>query len=958
MFKWSQNIKEKSKGLLLPRHTELTNLEKRLPIAIFFMVIAFFLIDSFEDITALRIYFKKSEAFGVLSCLAKFKLASVLFAAAFLLAQIVTYQLRSTAQKIYKDYGFSGNKIKKPEGLKSIYKFSFGLVLSIGLIYLLGNNDQGVAVVHHLICSNGNLVLAVILLLLIFGMTLINPYYTSLIPYQDCKEYYVEYKSFLIPNTFKWSKTHEALNKNSCLTDDDSPSLNSTLFQRLFAISHIWIACAVLLVLRSKYYDVSSKFVTPGFICILSVFGLISIGVCLLFYYKKNNWIWKDPNSRTELNTSILFSTVGFCAISLLFFILGLFQRDNVRLRLDLLIWAMYALLLGLSLFMLFRRRIGYYKGNELCKFFMAKFCDDVNSKVAQGIFSLVIVAIAISLHFTGDDFVYGISSINYILAAIVVFFTVAQLFSTYKYKYLQYFLYEKPSDNAKPAINSPGDYMWRNALAKTIIILILVSFVRTTLVEPNSYFEIFPVKVTDENINSPVKTTKQIDSTAIVSGEITLKMHLQRLLAKRKGDETLYFIANEGGGIRANYWSLLVLKELDKKLDTTLYDRTIATCGASGGAIGQGLYTIMKSNSDNLKQIDDKIDKIGCENFLSRDIFSLLCSTLGTRISPFPHDHKKRENTLGRGDMLQARRYGEMALDTSETLSKGRLFCGSIESFYKSSTDTHSYFPLSIINTTHVESGRRGVVSPLSNNEEVFSARVFVNEFRNEELSMNYMDALFLANRFPFVSPIAKIEEKGNFVDAGVFDNNGLSSLLDIRDYILLKSSDANKDAADKKEWENIKNKIYGHVELIIIENSKQSYFRSEFKKKNFNDKLCKIKSISNLRGNLSGAASTTAFKNYLFDKLDYDPNRDFFSDVRTLSLPYLIENKDALNTAFGGELVGETNYRNFIKEHDSKLIKNLKLKNQFYIEPPLGRVLSEPVKEYMRRAALQLNL
>ena len=222
----------------------------------------------------------------------------------------------------------------------------------------------------------------------------------------------------------------------------------------------------------------------------------------------------------------------------------------------------------------------------------------------------------------------------------------------------------------------------------------------------------------------------------------------------------------------------------------------------------------------------------------------------------------------------------------------------------------------------------------------------------------MNYVDALFLANRFPFVSPIAKIEEKGNFVDAGVFDNNGLSSLLDIRDYILLKSSEANKDSIDRNEWKGIKKELEGKVELIIIQNSKLSYFRDKFDKMVFSDSLGRVESKSNLKGNLSGAASTTAFKNYLYDKLTYDPNSDFFSEVTTISLPYLIENKDNLNDAFGGELVGKLDYRNFIENHDTTLIKALKLNENFYIEPPLGRVLSKPVKEYMEKAVEYLGL
>ena len=122
--KWSKRLESKTNNIVLSRHNELCKMEKCLPRATLFAVALFFLSDFTEDVTALIVFYTKCKGFPPLSTLSTIKLVLMFGTVALLLAQLVTFQLKKTGLKIYKDYGLPGNKIEEKEGLRTIYKLS------------------------------------------------------------------------------------------------------------------------------------------------------------------------------------------------------------------------------------------------------------------------------------------------------------------------------------------------------------------------------------------------------------------------------------------------------------------------------------------------------------------------------------------------------------------------------------------------------------------------------------------------------------------------------------------------------------------------------------------------------------------------------------------------------------------------------------------------------------------
>ena len=101
-----------------------------------------------------------------------------------------------------------------------------------------------------------------------------------------------------------------------------------------------------------------------------------------------------------------------------------------------------------------------------------------------------------------------------------------------------------------------------------------------------------------------------------------TFEAYTQLYLDRDPEKQPVIFIASDGGGLKAAYWTLLLLKDLD---DRDVFDQVFLMTGASGGGIGQGMYTYFKAQNFSSTQIDTMIEILGETNFLSSDLAGLI---------------------------------------------------------------------------------------------------------------------------------------------------------------------------------------------------------------------------------------------------------------------------------------------------------------------------------------------
>jgi hypothetical protein len=97
---------------------------------------------------------------------------------------------------------------------------------------------------------------------------------------------------------------------------------------------------------------------------------------------------------------------------------------------------------------------------------------------------------------------------------------------------------------------------------------------------------------------------------------------------------------------------------------------------------------------------------------------------------------------------------------------------------------DSANWMPLLVLNSTHVQSGKRYITSPIVDSNVFLDARD-VHSALGKDMPLSV--AVHNTARFPFVSPAGRLEpgngqSYGALVDGGYFENSGLASLGDLR--------------------------------------------------------------------------------------------------------------------------------------------------------------------------------
>ena len=269
---------------------------------------------------------------------------------------------------------------------------------------------------------------------------------------------------------------------------------------------------------------------------------------------------------------------------------------------------------------------------------------------------------------------------------------------------------------------------------------------------------------------------THELDLVQNSKSEITEAAFIDSLQVKT--DNTLFFIASHGGGLKANVWTLNVLNMLQNDTQGKLLDQSIALSGASGGSLGLALYTgLYKADGLNTQRIQSKIDTLARQNYTSLDLTLTFGLDSYRKLWPF-------SQRIG----LRDRPYYAMLKyqNTIENIKSEKLSVISFRDYWRDAFIKEGYFPSLIMNTA-ATNGNRGILWSVKqkNFNEVFPYSENLADLSNNK-TLPYYQAVSTTNRFPMLSPAAKIPGYGHYIDAGAIDNSGLLGCLDLHNYLL----------------------------------------------------------------------------------------------------------------------------------------------------------------------------
>ncbi|GAB1858564.1 hypothetical protein MHTCC0001_34030 [Flavobacteriaceae bacterium MHTCC 0001] len=434
---------------------------------------------------------------------------------------------------------------------------------------------------------------------------------------------------------------------------------------------------------------------------------------------------------------------------------------------------------------------------------------------------------------------------------------------------------------------------------------------------------------------NKSESVIHQLEVYDKVEDEDVLSMNAFKAKLKERADKPLIYVAAHGGGLKANIWTMKVINAIQKETEGEFFNQTVSLSGASGGMMGLSLYAVLDGKYTNkFDTIASRINSVAKENFASKDISMMFGADFFRKLYPLQKIGAHRD-----------RSYYSMV--TYRNILEGRisrtLDALSFKAYWKKNIfkNTRGYAPSLIINTAKTN-GKRGVFYSIAYPE---NSTIFYNSDKLSHLhngTIAYYEAVSSTNRFPALSPAAKIKGHGHYIDAGAIDNSGLLSALDLHNY-LKKDSLLN---ATPKVFVEIINGRTNYIHHLVQEFKKEQHISNIFIEEIEQD---------NIIADLKTGLNLDKIPNYLSDFLNEwrkDPNIHYVP----IYLPFQIQYEEIVKYLGADSLKNEsqiTALKEFLKiknEAVAKVLDDDGFTWETY-EPTLARHLSKSTITYYDR-------
>lgn len=434
---------------------------------------------------------------------------------------------------------------------------------------------------------------------------------------------------------------------------------------------------------------------------------------------------------------------------------------------------------------------------------------------------------------------------------------------------------------------------------------------------------------------------------------ELTLDKYV-RNLHKYKYQER-YYVACYGGGMKSNAWTMTVLKKLYEQ-DNDFFKKTVGLSGASGGTIGLINMSAIINSKENKGSWSKIIEDISTENMLSLDLTHILGRDSFNALFVPGWDLRGKDRSS-----KAMERYAIMTKNDSEVCNPTPY-----RKFWKQLyNDNEDRFPILISNSTDVIGNGGMAVSVRVENEEarqlLYRGSTDLLEILHldidgkginapkDSLTLSYFDAASTSNRFPMISPAAKIETKGHFNDGGIYDNSGLLSVWKL--FNAVNCLEGVKDIKELKQ-RNV---------FISIVNDKNLYIRERLAQEKLKIEVNTLNEHKELSAILSSVVATEMVPIYVRSVLDGLTKQDSsMVEFEVIYLPHRFTVAD-VKDMYGKQLdlgtgVMETDsllYYAVKKNYDTirKLVgENYNYGVQPIIEPPMSRVMADEAYKFMK--------
>lgn len=249
--------------------------------------------------------------------------------------------------------------------------------------------------------------------------------------------------------------------------------------------------------------------------------------------------------------------------------------------------------------------------------------------------------------------------------------------------------------------------------------------------------------------------------------------------------------VAAEGGGIRAAYWTALVLGQLhDEALARAAHldfaRNTLAISGVSGGSLGAATYAALVTPQPKMEspqacgeiaELRRRAERILDHDFLSPAVAVMLFPDLFQHFVPvaFINDRAKA-----------LERSWQAAWDACEA---GERFTQPLQNLWAGGAPFAT--PLLFLNSTVVETGQRMIAAPVPIESHLFSDALDSRKAIGETVPL--ATAVHNSARFTYLSPAGLLKRNNvpreqwlRVVDGGYFENSGAVTLAEILDLVL----------------------------------------------------------------------------------------------------------------------------------------------------------------------------
>lgn len=349
-------------------------------------------------------------------------------------------------------------------------------------------------------------------------------------------------------------------------------------------------------------------------------------------------------------------------------------------------------------------------------------------------------------------------------------------------------------------------------------------------------------------------------------------------------GPIPIYLAGVQGGGSRAGLWSSDLFNRLEMESDYTFHSHLFAVTSASGGSVGTGSTLSFWRHMQDNPGIDSATrrhlhEHFAAEmfkgNYLSSQFMQLFVNEVGKRfLSLFKSDVTDRNMEHQRHEALgfaNAIRFGYVRNNTSEdspferlahTFAKGDADSLHIDNrhpkilnypmqpylsyWYKSPGEPDTRLPLFFPISLNIQTGKSGFSSPIAWDSTLFVDAIDIlrdAEKTKPGKSLAMATATNLSQLFPVMNAYTYIENVGNFMDGGLFENMGLTLLSQI--HLRLKS----EIAASPDIPEAVKKRLQIKV-LFFVNDEIQTPDSATFKRLNQTTATLKAVASSSIQG------------------------------------------------------------------------------------------------------------